>query len=82
MLWWIWLLIIAFYFYNWVKEHVGFSPLLTLAVSGVLIYYMVIEYPWLGSLSFITMMLLTSGILYLLPWVLPFFFGHKPEQQQ
>ena len=71
-LWWLWLFILAYFFYNWAREHLAFSPLLTIAVAAILIYYLVIENPLVGSLGLIGWTLISSGILYLLPMVLPF----------
>ncbi|MFH1779767.1 MAG: hypothetical protein ABH803_01320 [Candidatus Micrarchaeota archaeon] len=67
--WWIWLIIIAWWYYNWAKEHVGFSPVLTLVIGGLLVYYLVIDHPLIGSLGVMGWVLLSSGILYFLPVV-------------
>ncbi len=72
VLWWLWLFIIAYFYYAWARDHLAFSPLLTLAVSAILIYYLVIEYPLFGSLGLLGYTLIFSGVLYLLPMMLPF----------
>lgn len=70
-LWWLWLFIVAYYYYNWAREHLAFSPLLTIVVGAILVYYLVIEHPAVGSIGLIGWVLLTSGILYLVPFLLP-----------
>ncbi|MFA4946104.1 MAG: hypothetical protein WC607_01000 [Candidatus Micrarchaeia archaeon] len=67
--WWVWLFFLAWYYYNWAREHLAFSPLLTLAVGGILVYYLVIEHPFVGSFGMIFWIVFTSGILYMLPTV-------------
>lgn len=81
-LWWLWLLFIGWKFYSWSKEHVGFSPILTLVIGGLLVWYLVIEHPLIGSIGIIGWILITSGILYLVPTMLPFFkfFTQPPKQ--
>ncbi len=81
---WLCLFFLAWYFYQWAQNHVGFSPLLTIVVGGILIYFLVIEHPFLGSLSILFWILLTSGILFLLPMVSILFntFFHKPSPNQ
>ncbi|MFH1106947.1 MAG: hypothetical protein V1787_03550 [Candidatus Micrarchaeota archaeon] len=71
-LWWLWLFILAYFYYNWVREHLFFSPVLVTVVGFILIYYLVVQYPIIGSLGIVVYMLLFSGILYLLPMFLPF----------
>ena len=72
MLWfdiakWLFLAIIAWWYYNWVRDKLAFSPLLTIVVAGIIVYYLVIEHPIIGSFGVIGWVLLTSGILYMLP---------------
>ncbi|OIO28177.1 hypothetical protein COX86_04395 [Candidatus Micrarchaeota archaeon CG_4_10_14_0_2_um_filter_60_11] len=67
--WWIWLFIVGWWYYAWAREHLAFSPLLTLVVGGILVYYLVLEHPLLGSLGMVGWILMTSGILYLVPVV-------------
>ncbi len=71
-LWWLWLFMVAYFFYGWAREHLAFSPMLTLVVAAILIYYLVIEYPIFGTMTLLTWTLISSGILYLLPIFLPF----------
>lgn len=82
--WWLWLFFLGWYFYQWAQSHVGFSPLLTLAVGGILIYFLVIEHPIIGSISIVFWVLITSGILFLLPMVSTLFntFFHKTNPDQ
>ncbi|MEM4255042.1 MAG: hypothetical protein QXR53_01800 [Candidatus Norongarragalinales archaeon] len=83
--WWLWLFFLAWYFYKWAQDHLGFSPILALAVGGILIYFLVIEHPIIGTVSVFTWMLLMSGILFLLPMVTALFntfFHHPPQMQQ
>ncbi|MFH1258192.1 MAG: hypothetical protein ABIG96_06580 [Candidatus Micrarchaeota archaeon] len=72
-MWWLWLLILAIFFYSWARDHLAFSPLLTMAVAGILIYYLVFQYPIFGSAGFLLYMLIYGGALYLIPLVLPMF---------
>ena len=83
--WWLWLFIVGWWYYSWAKDHLGFSPLLTLAVGGILVYFLVIEHPLIGSLSMLSWVFLTSGILFLLPMVTAFFntvFNPIPKLEQ
>ncbi len=73
MLWWLWLFILAYFYYAWARDHLAFSPLLTLSVTAILIYYLVIEHPIIGGLGLLGYMLVYGGVLFLLPLVLPFF---------
>ena len=75
ILWWVWLFYLAWYFYNWAQEHLAFSPLLTMIVAGILIYYMVIQYPLAGSFVAIMSLMIFSGLLWILPWLIPFVPG-------
>lgn len=69
-LWWIWLFLVAYWIYRWCQEKLGFAPLAGLAIAAILIYYLVIEYPLLGSLGYLGSVLVFGGVLYLLPYVL------------
>lgn len=74
MLWlevakWIFLAWIAWWYYTWVREKLAFSPLLTIVVAGIVVYYLVIEHPVIGSIGVVGWVILMSGILYLLPMV-------------
>ncbi|MDP2717747.1 MAG: hypothetical protein Q8P02_03310, partial [Candidatus Micrarchaeota archaeon] len=51
----------------WVREKLAFSPLLTLVVSTLVVYFLVIEHPIIGSLGVFGWILLTSGLLFMLP---------------
>lgn len=73
--WWVWLFLVAWYFYNWAQEHLAFSPMLTIVVAAILIYYLVIEYPLIGSLGYIFSILMFSGLIWMLPWIIPFIPG-------
>src|SRR3989344_2173256 len=81
--WWIWLFFIAWFYYKWAQDHLSFSPLLTIAVGGILVYFLVIEHPFIGSVSVLFWTLLMSGILWLLPMITAFFnkVMHKPPVQ-
>jgi hypothetical protein len=67
--WWIWLFLVAWWYYSWAREHLAFSPLLTLVVGGILVYYLVIEHPFIGSFGMVFWVLVTSGVLWLMPVV-------------
>lgn len=83
IIWWLVLLYIAFYLYNWAQEHLPFSPILALAVGVILIYYLVIEHPVVGIFGVGVWILLTSGILYLVgtlfPWLGVFYYKMKSK---
>ncbi len=64
---WLILIFLAWWWYTWVREKLAFSPLLTLAVSGIVVYFLVIEHPLIGSLGVFGWILLTSGLLFMLP---------------
>ena len=65
--WWALLLYLAYYFYNWSKEHLAFSPMLVLIVAGILIYYLVIEHPIFGVIGVFGWLLISTGALMLIP---------------
>jgi|YelNatPaOPRAMG01_1025707.scaffolds.fasta_scaffold12660_4 membrane-bound ClpP family serine protease len=65
--WWALLLYLAYYFYNWSKEHLAFSPMLVLIVAGILIYYLVIKHPLFGAISVFGWLLISTGALMLIP---------------
>ncbi len=75
MFWWIWLFLVAWYFYSWAQEHLAFSPVLATVVAGILIYYLVIQYPLIGSLGYVFSILIFSGLLWMLPIIVPFVPG-------
>ena len=64
---WLLLLWLAFYYYNWAKEHLSFSPLLTMIVAGLLIYYLVIQHPIIGALGWLSWAIISSSLLLLVP---------------
>ena len=71
---WLWLVILAFFFYNWVRDKLAYiSPTLAIIVSALIIYFLVIEHPIIGSITFIGYILIFGGILYMLPLLMPFF---------
>ncbi|HII39186.1 TPA: hypothetical protein HA318_04265 [Candidatus Micrarchaeota archaeon] len=80
--WWIVVFLMAYYYYNWAQEHLAFSPLLTMVVAAVLIYYLVIVYPWAGFIGWILSILMFSGILYFGSVFAPFLFRfvHKKKR--
>lgn len=70
--WWIWLFILGWWWYSWAKDHLPFSPLFALVVGAILVYFLVIEHPLIGSAGMIFWVILSSGIIWMLPYVLPF----------
>ncbi len=64
---WIILLWLAFYYYNWAKEHLPFSPMLSMAVGFILIYYLVIEHPIIGAIGYLGWAIISSTLLLLIP---------------
>lgn len=80
-LWWAWLFLVAWWIYNWVQEKLGFAPVAGLAIAAVLIYYLVVENPIIGSIGYIGYVLVFGGILYMLPFVLgPAFWLFKKKR--
>lgn len=82
MLWWnllgwLWLAVLAFFYYAWARDHLFFSPPLVLIVAGILIYYLVIEHPIFGTAGLLFYTLIFGGALYLVPIFLPI-FKRKP----
>ena len=75
---WVILAMVAYFYYKWAQDHLAFSPVLTLAVAAILVYYLVIENPIIGTLGWIGWVLISSGVLYLLPYFMPLVFKRKP----
>jgi hypothetical protein len=63
LVWWLILVVMAFYLWRWAQEHLGFSPLMAVVVGAILIYFMVIEHPWIGLIGIGGWLILTSGFL-------------------
>ncbi|MCX6768127.1 MAG: hypothetical protein NTY90_05390 [Candidatus Micrarchaeota archaeon] len=74
---WVMLLVLAYFYYSWARDHLAFSPLLTMVVAAVLIYYLVFVYPWLGAIGFLFNLLMFSGLLFMLGVVAPFLWKLK-----
>lgn len=64
--WYLALMYMAFWLYNWTKERLGFSQLLTFAVAGIFIYFLVIEHPIIGAIGIFGWIVLTGGLLMVL----------------
>lgn len=64
---WLILFFVGWWWYNWVREKLAFSPLLTLVVAALVVYFLVFEHPIIGSLGVFGWILMTSGILFMLP---------------
>ncbi len=64
---WLILLWLAFYYYNWAREHLPFSPMLAMAVGFILIYYLVIEHPVIGAIGYLGWAIISSSLLLLIP---------------
>lgn len=64
---WLVLFFLAWWWYSWVREKLAFSSLLTLVVAGIVVYFLVIEHPLIGGLGVLGWILLTSGLLFMLP---------------
>ena len=75
--WWIILFLMAYYYYNWAQEHLAFSPLLTIVVAAILIYFLVIVYPIAGMGLWLLSILMFSGILFMGAVFAPFLFRMK-----
>ena len=69
--WWLWLFLVGWWWYSWAREHLAFSPILALVVGAILVFYLVIEHPIIGSLGMLFWVAIASGFLYLFPMVLP-----------
>jgi hypothetical protein len=74
---WVILLMLAYFYYSWARDHLAFSPLLTMVVAGILIYYLVFVYPWLGAIGFIFNIIMFSGLLYMVGVIAPFMWKLK-----
>jgi hypothetical protein len=74
---WVAMLAMAYFYYTWARDHLAFSPLLTTVVAGILIYYLVFVYPWLGAIGFIFNLILFSGLLYMVGVFAPFMWKLK-----
>ncbi len=70
---WIVLLWLGYYYYNWAKEHLPFSPVFAMAVGGILIYYLVIQHPIIGAIGYFGWALISSTLLLLVPSLFRFF---------
>jgi len=74
-----WLLLlglVAWYLYNWAQEHLAFfSPTLAIVVAAILIYYLVVVYPVVGISMWLFSAIVFSGIIWMLPMVVPFIPG-------
>ncbi len=68
---WLILLYMAYYLYNWARDKLVFSPTLTFIVAAVLIYFLVIEHPFIGALGIFGWILLTSGLIYIVGMFAP-----------
>ncbi|MFQ5405868.1 MAG: hypothetical protein ACE5DI_01785 [Candidatus Micrarchaeia archaeon] len=79
VLWWLWLLLVAWWLYKWAEDHLAFSPIMTLVVAFILIWYLVLEYPVAGSMGFLFYVLFFSGILWVLPYLLVWLPGFKQK---
>ena len=73
-------LILVFTLYTTVRGYLGSGPL-TLIITGVLIYILVIKYPAVSSAAYIYIMIIQIGVSSMLIWGTSFFmtkFGKKP----
>lgn len=70
---WAVLFYMAYWLYKWVEEHLGFSQVLVFVVSGILIYFLVIEHPLLGALGIFGWMLIAGAFFVLLQLAPPVF---------
>jgi|GEM_PF-1232306 len=76
MAWLILLGLVAWYLYSWAQEHLAFfSPTLALVVAAILIYYLVVVYPVVGIGMWLFSAIIFSGIIWMLPMVMPFIPG-------
>ncbi len=73
--WLVLLGLVAWYLYNWAQEHLAFSPMLALVVAAILIYYLVIVYPAVGIGMWLFSAIMFSGIIWMLPMIVPFIPG-------
>ena len=64
---WLMLGIIAWWWYNWVREKLAFSPLLTIVIGGIVVYFLAFEHPFIGGAGILFWVTLTSGLLFMLP---------------
>ncbi len=72
---WLILLYMAYWLYNWTRDKLVFSPTLTIIVAGVLIYFLVVEHPFIGALGIFGWILLTRGLIYVIGMFAPSVYG-------
>jgi uncharacterized membrane protein YhaH (DUF805 family) len=76
ILWLVLLGLVAWYLYNWAHEKLAyFSPTLAIVVAAILIYYLVVVYPVVGIGMWLFSAIVFSGIIWMLPLVVPFIPG-------
>ena len=75
IVWIIILALVAWYLYQWAQEHLAFSPTLAVVVAAILIYYLVFVYPIVGIGMWLFAGIMFSGIIWMLPMVMPFIPG-------
>ncbi|HEV8289782.1 MAG TPA: hypothetical protein VGQ00_02395 [Candidatus Norongarragalinales archaeon] len=80
--WWVWLAILAFYLYRWARDHLPFSPTIALIVGGLLIYYLVIEHPIIGTIGILGWIIISTSLIYVIPLTFPFFRLLTPKKPQ
>ena len=68
---WFILLYMAYWLYNWTREKLVFSPTIAIVVAGILIYFLVIEHPFVGALGIFGWIFLTSGLIYFIGMFAP-----------
>ncbi|MFA5247601.1 MAG: hypothetical protein WC408_06975 [Candidatus Micrarchaeia archaeon] len=73
--WLIILALVAWYLYSWAQEHLAFSPTLAIVVAIILIYYLVIVYPVVGISMWLFSAIIFSGVVWMLPMLVPFIPG-------
>ncbi len=77
--WYLVLGYIALWLYNWTREKLGFSQVLTFAVAGILVYFLVIEHPLVGAIGVFGWILLTGGLLLVLGMIPSVYMMFRPK---
>lgn len=68
---WGWKFLLIVMIWGFVQGHLGFSPLVSMIVTGILGYILVFEHPFITSGVIILYYLLMMGLLFVLPSFIP-----------
>jgi hypothetical protein len=76
---WFLMLYMAYWLYTWARDKLVFAPTIGLIVAGILIYFLVIEHPFIGALGIFGWMMITGGLMYVIGTFAPglYMFMHR-----